>query len=92
MYAYSPYHNVKAGVKYPAILFVTGDNDHRVNPAHSRKMTAALQAATTSGLPVMLRTNANAGHGFSTDKDEALEEIADMFSFLFAELGMQATH
>ncbi len=92
MYAYSPYHHVKAGEKYPAILFVTGDNDHRVNPAHSRKMTAALQAASTSDLPVMLRTNLNAGHGVSTDKDEALEEIADMFSFLFAQLGMQATH
>jgi prolyl oligopeptidase len=91
MYAYSPYHHVKAGEKYPAILFVTGDNDHRVNPAHSRKMTAALQAASTSDLPVMLRTNSNAGHGVSTDKDEALEEIADMFSFLFAQLGMQAT-
>jgi len=89
MYAYSPYHNVKAGVKYPAVLFVTGDNDHRVNPAHSRKMIAELQAATASNLPVMLRTNANAGHGFSTDKDEALEEMADIDSFLFAQLGMQ---
>ncbi len=88
LYAYSPYHHVKAGTKYPAVLFVTGDNDHRVNPAHSRKMTAELQAATTSGLPVMLRTNANAGHGYSTDKDEALEEKADMYSFLFAQLGM----
>ena len=89
MYAYSPYHHVKPGTKYPAILFVTGDNDHRVNPAHSRKMTAALQAATTSGLPVLLRTNANAGHGISTDKDEALEEVADIYSFLFAQLGLQ---
>jgi len=89
MYAYSPYHHVKAGVKYPAVLFVTGDNDHRVNPAHSRKMTAELQAATASGLPVLLRTNANAGHGISTDKDEALGEIADIYSFLFAQLGLQ---
>jgi prolyl oligopeptidase len=88
MYAYSPYHHVKAGTRYPAVLFVTGDNDHRVNPAHSRKMTAELQVMTTSGLPVMLRTNANAGHGVSTDKDEALEERADMYSFLFAQLGM----
>jgi prolyl oligopeptidase len=88
MYSYSPYHHVRAGVKYPAILFITGDNDHRVNPAHSRKMTAALQAATASGLPVMLRTNSNAGHGFSTDKDEALEEEADQDSFLFAQLGI----
>jgi prolyl oligopeptidase len=88
LHAYSPYHNVKAGTPYSAVLFVTGDNDHRVNPAHSRKMMAELQAATTSGLPVMLRTNANAGHGYSTDKDEALEERADMYSFLFAQLGM----
>jgi prolyl oligopeptidase len=71
------------------VLFVTGDNDHRVNPAHSRKMTAVLQAATASDLPVMLRTNANAGHGFSTDKDEALEQQADTLSFLFAQLGIQ---
>ncbi len=92
MYAYSPYHHVKAGTKYPAVLFVTGDNDHRVNPAHSRKMTAELQAATASGLPVMLRTNSNAGHGISTDKDEALEESADMYSFLFAQLGIATTH
>lgn len=89
MYAYSPYHHVRAGVKYPAVLFFTGDNDHRVNPAHSRKMIAELQAATTSGLPVMLRTNANAGHGFSTDKDEFLEEQADGLSFMFAQLGIQ---
>lgn len=90
MYAYSPYHHVKMGVKYPAVLFVSGDNDHRVNPAHSRKMTAALQAATSSGFPVMLRTNSNAGHFISTDKDEALEETADIYSFLFAQLGVQA--
>jgi prolyl oligopeptidase PreP (S9A serine peptidase family) len=89
MYAYSPYHHVKAGVKYSAVLFITGDNDHRVNPAHSRKMTAELQAATGSGLPVMLRTNANAGHGISTNKDEALEETADIYSFLFAQLEIQ---
>jgi len=89
MYAYSPYHHVQAGVKYPAVLLVTGDNDHLVSPAHSRKFTAALQTATSSGLPIMLRTNANAGHGISTDKDEALEELADIYSFLFAQLGIQ---
>jgi prolyl oligopeptidase len=89
MYAYSPLHHVVAGTKYPAVLLISGDKDHRVNPMESRKMTAALQAATTSGLPVMLRTNANAGHGMSTNKDEALEERADMYSFLFAQLGMQ---
>lgn len=88
LYAYSPYHHVVAGTAYPAVLFVTGDNDHRVNPAHSRKMTAALQAATSSWLPVMLRTSANAGHGFSTNVDEATQELADIYTFLFAQLGM----
>ena len=92
LYAYSPYHHVVAGTAYPAVLFVTGDNDHRVNPAHSRKMTAALQAATSSGLPVLLRTSANAGHGFSTNIDEQTQEIADIDAFLFAQLGMTFAH
>jgi prolyl oligopeptidase len=55
MHSYSPYQHVQPGVKYPAVLFMTGDNDRRVNPAQSRKITAELQAATASGLPVMLR-------------------------------------
>ena len=88
LYAYSPYHHVVAGTKYPAVLMITGDNDHRVNPAHSRKMTAELQAATGSGQPILLLTNANAGHGISTNVDEALLEEADATAFLFAELGM----
>ena len=91
LYAYSPYHQVRVGTPYPAVLFVTGDNDHRVNPAHSRKMTAELQAATSSGNPIMLRTSANAGHGFSTNVDEATQEIADIDTFLFAQLGMNFT-
>ena len=91
LYAYSPYHHVHVGTAYPAVLFVTGDNDHRVNPAHSRKMTAELQAATSSGYPIMLRTSANAGHGFSTNVDEATQEMADIYSFLFAQLGMNFT-
>lgn len=88
LYAYSPYHHVVAGTKYPALLLITGDNDHRVNPAHSRKMTAALQAATTSSQPVLLLTNANAGHGISTNVDEALLERADAMAFLFSGLGL----
>jgi prolyl oligopeptidase len=63
LYAYSPYHHVVRGSKYPAVLFITGDNDDRVNPAHARKMTAAPQAATTNQGPVLLLTNSNAGHG-----------------------------
>ena len=66
LYAYSPYHHVKDGTAYPAILFPTGENDHRVNPMQSRKMTARLQAATSSGRPILLRTSSNAGHGIGT--------------------------
>ncbi|HEV2213657.1 MAG TPA: prolyl oligopeptidase family serine peptidase [Terracidiphilus sp.] len=86
--AYSPYQHVAAHTPYPAVLFITGDNDHRVNPANSRKMTAELQAATSSGNPILLLTNAHAGHGVSTNVSEALVEQADAWAFLFANLGI----
>jgi prolyl oligopeptidase len=89
LYAYSPLHHVKDGTDYPAILFLTGENDHRVNPLNSRKMTARLQAANTSDHPILLRTSANAGHGFGTALDEAIEQDADFFSFLFDQLGIK---
>ena len=65
MFAYSPYHHVKDGTKYPAVLFLTGANDPRVDPMQSRKMTARLQAATASEQPILLRTSASSGprHG-----------------------------
>ena len=87
LYAYSPYHRVQDGTNYPAILFLTGENDHRVNPMQSRKMTARLQAANASGYPILLRTTASAGHGIGTALDEQIEERADVFSFLFDQLG-----
>ncbi len=86
MYAYSPYHHVKDGVKYPAVLFLTGANDPRVDPMQSRKMTARLQAA---GAPVLLRTSASSGHGLDTSLSEKIEEAVDVYSFLFAELGVK---
>ena len=89
LYAYSPYHHVKDGTAYPAILFPTGENDHRVNPMQSRKMTARLQAATNSGRPILLRTSSNAGHGIGTALDEQIEEEADVLSFLFDQLGIK---
>jgi prolyl oligopeptidase len=89
LYAYSPYHHVQDGTAYPAILFPTGENDHRVNPMQSRKMTARLQAATNSGHPVLLRTSSNAGHGIGTALDEQIEEDADVLSFLFDQLGIK---
>jgi len=89
LYSYSPYHRVKDGTPYPAILFLTGENDHRVNPMESRKMTARLQAANSSGHPILLRTSSNAGHGIGTSLDEQLEQNADVFGFLFDQLGVQ---
>jgi prolyl oligopeptidase len=88
LYAYSPYHHVKDGTAYPAIILPTGENDHRVNPMQSRKMTARLQAASSSGRPILLRTSASAGHGIGTALDEAIEEEADVLSFLFDQLGI----
>ena len=80
---------MKDGTAYPAILFPTGENDHRVNPMESRKMTARLQAATNSGRPILLRTSSKAGHGIGTAVDEQIEEEADVLSFLFDQLGIK---
>ncbi|MFY0571941.1 prolyl oligopeptidase family serine peptidase [Archangium lansingense] len=88
MQAYSPYHQVKNGVKYPSVLFTSGENDPRVDPFHSRKMVARLQEATGSKRPVLLRTN-NMGHGMGTPLDQEIEEEVDVYSFLFNELGMK---
>jgi prolyl oligopeptidase len=91
LYAYSPYHHVKEGTAYPAILMPTGENDHRVNPMQSRKMIARLQAVDSSGRPILLRTSSSAGHGIGTSLDEAIEQNADVLSFLFDQLGTPYT-
>lgn len=70
LYAYSPYHHVVDGTAYPAVLMRTGDNDPRVDPMHSRKMIARLQAATSGKAPIVLRTSASTGHGMGTALDE----------------------
>lgn len=88
LYAYSPYHHVHDGTQYPAVLFLTGANDPRVDPMQSRKMTARLQATGTS-LPVLLRTTANAGHGGDTSLSERIEQYVDVFAFLFDQLGVE---
>jgi prolyl oligopeptidase len=90
LYAYSPYHHVRAGVKYPAVLLTTGENDGRVNPAQSRKMAAALQTATGSDYPILFRSNASAGHGIGTSLKDRIAEQADVYSFLFDQLGINA--
>jgi prolyl oligopeptidase len=88
LYDYSPYHHVKNGLKYPAVLLTTGENDGRVNPAQSRKMAARLQEATTSGYPILFRSSASAGHGMGTALSERIAEQSDILSFLFDQLGM----
>jgi prolyl oligopeptidase len=89
LYAYSPYHHVKAGEKYPAVLLMTGANDGRVNPLHSRKFAAALQAATASSLPVYLRISTKSGHGIGSSLDERIEQASDWMAFVFDQLGMK---
>jgi len=88
LYAYSPYHHVVDGTKYPAVLMMTGANDGRVAPYHSRKMTARLLAANKSDNPILLRTSSSAGHGIGTALSERIKQSADIYAFLFAQLGM----
>jgi prolyl oligopeptidase len=88
LYAYSPYHNVRQGTAYPPTLFLTGANDPRVDPMHSRKMAARLEEATSSEAPILLRTSSDTGHGAGTPLDAQIEEYVDVYSFIFAELGV----
>ena len=86
IYAYSPYHHVKAGTKYPAVLFITGDSDTRVAPLHARKMAALLQASNGGDRPILLHYDTKAGHsGGSTPVTKRIEELTDELSFLVAE-------
>jgi len=87
--AYSPYLNVRDGVAYPAVLLTAGDNDGRVAPYESRKMAARLQAASGAVRPVLLRTEAAAGHGIGTALSTQIAEEVDVNAFLVHELGMQ---
>jgi prolyl oligopeptidase len=91
LYAYSPYHHVKTGGEYPAVLLTTGENDGRVNPAQSRKMTARLQALSSSDAPILFRSTAGAGHGIGSSLKERIAEQADILSFLFDQLNIDAS-
>jgi len=84
--AYSPYHNVKDGTAYPAVLLTAGESDPLVKAYHAKKMTARLQAATSSGQPVLLRVRPG-GHG-PDSLDERISELADTYAFLFDRLGI----
>jgi len=87
LYAYSPLHHVQKGTAYPAVLMLTGATDGRVNPMQSRKFAAALQAATASDRPILLRTSANSGHGIGSSLSERIAEQTDELAFLFDQLG-----
>src|SRR5262245_4669215 len=87
MRAYSPYHNVEDGAAYPAVLLTAGEFDPRVDAYHAKKMAARLQAATSSGQPVLLRM-AQGGHGLGHSLDQRVSELADVYAFLFDRLGI----
>ncbi len=89
LYAYSPYHHVKAGTKYPPVLLLSADSDDRVDPMHARKFAAALQAATSCGdeRPILLRVEARAGHGQGKPVGKQADEAADVLTFLDGHLG-----
>ena len=84
---YSPYQNVKPGTAYPAVMFFTGDSDTRVAPLHARKMTALVQAASTSGRPVLLHYSLSGGHSAGVSLDQAIQDDADQLTFLWTETG-----
>jgi prolyl oligopeptidase len=88
LYAYSPYQKVKPGEKYPAVLFTTGDQDTRVPPLQARKMTARLQAASTSGKPILLLYDTKAGHAGGRPLSKIIEDVSLELSFLFWQLKM----
>ncbi len=88
LYAYSPYHNIRQGVKYPSFLVTGGENDARVDPLHARKMAAALQAADSGGGPIMLLINKASGHGGGTTITKQIGQQAEQRAFLMDQLGM----
>jgi prolyl oligopeptidase len=86
LYAYSPYHNIKAGVQYPPTMVTTGDHDDRVFPAHSYKFAASLQAAQGGEAPILIRIDTRAGHGVGKPTTKLIEESAYLWAFTLANL------
>jgi prolyl oligopeptidase len=89
LYAYSPLHNIKAGVKYPPTMITTADHDDRVWPGHSFKYAAALQAAQGGDAPILIRIETKAGHGAGKPTSKTIEEIADRWAFLVKTLNIK---
>ena len=88
LYAYSPYHHVKPGTDYPALLMLTADSDDRVDPMHARKFVAAARYATSNERPMLLRVETNAGHGGGDMIKKNVDRNADLYAFLFQQLKM----
>lgn len=88
LYNYSPLHNIKSGVKYPATLVMTADHDDRVVPAHSFKFISTLQEKQTGDNPVLVRIETMAGHGAGKPTAKTIEELVDLYSFIMFNLGM----
>lgn len=88
LYAYSPYHHVKAGAMYPAVLFMTAESDTRVDPMHALKMAALLQTQAANGpdRPILLRVDSKAGHGVGKPITKLVDDAVDVWSFLFSQL------
>ena len=90
LYAYSPYHHVREGVRYPAMLFTTAESDSRVDPMHARKMAARMQEVQRDpSRPILLRVETKAGHGAGKPVSKLADELADELSFMFHELGVE---
>jgi prolyl oligopeptidase len=87
IYKYSPLHNIKEGTNYPAAMITTADHDDRVVPAHSFKYAATLQEKYQGSNPALIRIQTRSGHGASSTT-KAIEETADIYSFIFYNLGM----
>ena len=87
LYAYSPLHNIREGVKYPATLITTADHDDRVVPAHSFKYAATLQEKAGGYNPLLIRIEAKSGHG-SSNTTKAIEQTADIYTFVMYNLGV----
>ena len=88
IYKYSPLHNIKEGVKYPATLVTTADHDDRVVPAHSFKFAAAMQHAQAGDAPILIRIESKAGHGAGKPTSKRIDEEADTYAFLFQNIGV----
>jgi prolyl oligopeptidase len=86
--AYSPYQHVKKGVKYPAVLFITGDSDTRVDPLHARKMCALVQASTASDRPVLLHYDTKAGHSGGKPVSKQIDDLTQELTFMAWQLGV----